>query len=128
MDVDKIIGRNLRRIRELQQVSLDDASQQLKMPKQNLSSMETGKRPVSHANLAKFAEFYCVRLTEFFISAEDEHKGVSALLDGEIARMNEAQRAALYAHVLAEQTYRRFEQDSPPLAKLQPAPQRVIGE
>jgi len=101
MDLLKITGRNLRRMREESGLTQEQLAHMIGAQKQNISAMEHGRRGLSGSTLTRLCEVFACAPSEFFQLSLDQQEGIDKLLSEEVGKMNKQGKAKLYAAALA---------------------------
>jgi len=104
MELLKITGRNLRRMREESGLTQEQLAAQLGAQKQNISAIENGRRGLSSAMITHLCEIFACSPSEFFKLESNHHEGIDKLLEDEIGKMDRAGKATLYAKAVAMNT------------------------
>lgn len=100
MDINTIVGRNLRKKREKRGMTQEEVAKLLEIPKQNVSAMESGKRTVSYAMIGKICELFSIT-PECMFHLNGHTDMVEELLHEEITKMDKSGKAKLYSHAVA---------------------------
>ncbi len=86
LEVRQIMASNIRRLRKQRGLSQLKLANELQMAMTFLNDIENCRKWISPETLAKFASFFKVPLSEFFLSAEEvcKAKSSSGVVDGKI--------------------------------------------
>lgn len=102
IDIKKLTGENLRRIRLAAGMTQEQLAEHMRVKKQNVSAMETGRRGLSDAVLPSLCEIFACAPAEFFeVPHGRAQEEIGDLLLREIRKMDARKKAVLYAHALA---------------------------
>jgi len=110
MEVRKITGMNLKRLRESQTLTQEELAVRLteldgiKVGKQGISALENGKRPVTDKMLGFLCEILSCNPEELYKVDYNHLEDVDRLLLAEIAKMGRACKAELYSRAVSINT------------------------
>ena len=83
-EIDKLVGRNVRRVRLERGLTLSDLGEQLGISHQQLQKYETGTNRLSAGMLCALAEVLEVRIESLFNDASAKSRGIEARADARI--------------------------------------------
>lgn len=110
LDIDKIIGHNLRRIRIEKKLGQEEFAQKIRISKQRLSAYENAKEGLGKDVMARICTFFNVELFEFYIQENSPLPSSKLQLKClNIAKKAEEVNAAYVAEELAEFGSHRIE-------------------
>jgi transcriptional regulator with XRE-family HTH domain len=102
LDIDFLIGRNLRRLRELRGLSQDDLADKMTVSKQRISGIETGREGMGKDVMARACKALEVHPWEFYVDEKtpcvlDEKERQALYMIREAEKFGVAEDVAEYA-------------------------------